>query len=64
MSIPSPPEPQANPSTSTLNFPLGDNRANGVTVPLAPDGTLSIVYNGAPSAATTHALFDVTGYFH
>jgi subtilisin family serine protease len=57
------PTADGNPPTSTLNFPVGDNRANGVTVPLGSGGTLSVVYNGGPSAATTDAIFDVTGYF-
>jgi hypothetical protein len=34
----------ANPGSSTLNFPVGDNRANGVTVALGSGGTLSITY--------------------
>ena len=51
------------PTNSTLNFPLGDDRANGVTVALGPTGTLSITYVGASAAANTHAIFDVTGYF-
>ncbi|HEY7936128.1 MAG TPA: fibronectin type III domain-containing protein, partial [Candidatus Limnocylindrales bacterium] len=57
------------PLTSTLNFPLGDNRANGVTVPLGtngdlvdPEGLLWITYVGRPGA-TAHVVFDVTGYF-
>jgi hypothetical protein len=50
------------PSTSTLNFPVGDNRANGVTVGLGSGGTLSITYL-APSGATSDFVFDVTGYF-
>ena len=54
--------PTTAPSTSTLNFPLGDNRANGATVPLAPDGSLSIVYV-APPGATTDVILDLTGYF-
>ena len=33
------PDPLNDPSTSTLNFPLGDNRANGVTVALRAGGT-------------------------
>jgi PKD repeat protein len=51
-------------ATSTLNFPVGDIRANGVTVPLSDDsnGTLSFVYK-AVSGATTNVVFDVTGYF-
>ncbi|HEY4632411.1 MAG TPA: hypothetical protein VIH00_00720, partial [Candidatus Limnocylindrales bacterium] len=55
------PTPVANPTTSTLNFPLGDIRANGVTVPLAAND-LSLVYK-AVAGKTTHLLLDVTGYF-
>ena len=50
------------PSTSTLNFPTGDIRNTGVTVPLGTNGILGIVYV-APSGKITDALFDVTGYF-
>ena len=53
----------ASPTTSTINFPLGDNRANGVAVTLGAGGTLSAVYKGGPGGATTALLFDVTGYF-
>ncbi|HET9520553.1 MAG TPA: hypothetical protein VFO73_05890, partial [Candidatus Limnocylindrales bacterium] len=35
------PTPNNAPSTSTLNFPLGDTRANNITSPLATDGKLS-----------------------
>jgi hypothetical protein len=52
-----------NPTTSTLNFPLGDNRANGVTAPLGAGGLLWITYVGSAGGATTDVLFDVTGYF-
>ena len=52
----------ADPPTSTINFPLGDVRANGVTVPLAPDGTLSAVYK-AGAGKTTNLVLDVTGYY-
>jgi hypothetical protein len=51
------------PQTSTLNFPLGDNRANGLTVKLAPDGSLSAVFNGTTSTSTAHVIFDVTGFY-
>jgi hypothetical protein len=44
-----------------LNFPLGDTRANGVTVPLNVDGDVWIVYMA--SGGTAHVLLDVTGYF-
>jgi hypothetical protein len=58
------PEPTNNPPTSTLNFPTGDNRANGVTVALSGTGTLSATYLGeAGPTATTQLIFDVTGYF-
>ncbi|MGH2512293.1 MAG: fibronectin type III domain-containing protein, partial [Candidatus Limnocylindrales bacterium] len=50
------------PGTSTLNFPLADTRANGVTVPLAPDGSLAITYV-AKAGSTAQVVFDVTGYF-
>ena len=56
------PTPDATPSTSTINFPAGDTRANGAIVPLASDGSLSAVYKGA-DGATVELLLDVTGYY-
>jgi hypothetical protein len=56
------PTPVVNPASSTLNFPLGDTRANNVTVPLSATGTLSAVYK-APGGRSTHLILDVTGYF-
>jgi hypothetical protein len=53
--------PVDHPTTSTLNFPRGDARATGVTVPLSGTGTLSVTY--AATTGTAHATFDVTGYF-
>ena len=55
------PNPDNNPSTSTLNFPLGDTRANGVTVRLNGSGFTSLVYKA--SSAATYLILDVTGYF-
>jgi hypothetical protein len=55
------PNSTANPTTSMLNFPLGDVRANGVTVPLNGSGNLWIVYKA--SGGSTHVILDVTGYF-
>ena len=52
----------SSPGTSTLNFPVGDNRGNGLTVELSNSGTLSVVY-AAAHGATTNIVFDVTGYF-
>jgi hypothetical protein len=56
------PEPVTNPTTSTLNFPLGDVRANGVTAPLSDTGSLSAVFKSA-TVGTTDLVFDVTGYY-
>jgi hypothetical protein len=56
------PTPSPSPTSSTLNFPVGDNRANGLTVALGPGGTLSATY-AAVGGNTTHLIFDVTGYF-
>jgi hypothetical protein len=53
---------QSNPATSTLNFPVGDTRANGVTVPLNA-GDVWLVYRSSASGAKTHLLLDLTGYF-
>jgi hypothetical protein len=52
-----------NPTSSTLNFPRSDDRANGVTVAIGSGGTLSVTYVGATSPDTTHVIFDVDGYF-
>ena len=49
------------PTTSTINFPLGDTRANGVTVPLAAGATWMVYKSSA--GKTTHLILDVTGYF-
>jgi subtilisin family serine protease len=54
------PDPVASPTSSTLNFPFGDTRANGVTVALSPAGSLSATFGYAGS---TQLIFDVTGYF-
>jgi hypothetical protein len=50
------------PATSTLNFPLGDTRANGVTIKLSTTGTIWAVYKAAPGN-TAHLIFDVSGYY-
>ena len=51
------------PPTSTINFPLNDTRANGVTVSLGSGGTLDFMYWTGSSADTINIIFDVTGYF-
>jgi hypothetical protein len=52
-----------NPGSSTLNFPVGDDRANAVTVALGAGGTLSITFVGPNNSQSAQAIFDVTGYF-
>jgi outer membrane protein assembly factor BamB len=51
------------PTSSTLNFPVGDDRANGVTVALGSGGTLSVTFVAPAPGPTAHVIFDVTGYF-
>ena len=58
------PSPMNDPTSSTLNFPVGDDRANAVTVALGNGGALSVTYVGsAGPASTAHVIFDVTGFF-
>ena len=55
---------RAAPTTSTINFPTGEARANGITSRVdAATGKVSLVYK-AGDGATTHLLLDVTGYYH
>ena len=56
------PTPVLNPQSSTINFPLGDNRANNITTPLAGNGKLAAVYKAA-AGRSTHLIVDITGYF-
>ena len=51
------------PPTSTINFPLGDTRANGVTVALGTSGGIDIMYVAVSTLSTANVVFDVTGYF-
>jgi hypothetical protein len=51
------------PTSSTLNFPAGDDRANGVTVALGAGDTLSVTFVAPAPGPTVHVIFDVTGYF-
>ena len=57
------PSPTSSPTSSTLNFPVGDTRANAVTVQLGSGGNLSAVYKSSTAGATTHLFLDITGYF-
>jgi hypothetical protein len=56
------PAPNNNPASSTINFPVGDNRANNLTIPVNTDGKVSAVYRATPGK-TTHLILDVTGYY-
>jgi hypothetical protein len=51
------------PGTSTINFPTGDIRANGVIVPLASGGKLDFMYWVSSTGPSVDVIFDVTGYF-
>jgi hypothetical protein len=50
------------PTTSTINFPLGDIRANNTVNPLDGSGRLWAIFK-APSGARTHLIVDLAGYF-
>jgi hypothetical protein len=51
------------PQSSTINFPVRDNRANGVTVALSTQGTIDAWYYGYPGNASLDVIIDVTGYY-
>jgi hypothetical protein len=57
------PNPTDNPTSSTLNFPVGDDRANAVTVALGSGGTLSVTLVSPTAGQQAYVIFDVTGYF-
>ena len=50
-------------TSSTINFPVGDNRANGVSLPLSPQGTVTAMYHGSRAMSATNLIIDVTGYY-
>ena len=55
--------PPGIPPVSTLNFPAGDLRSNGMACGLTPGtGTLDLEYSAAGSPTVT-VVFDVTGFF-
>ncbi len=49
-------------STSTLNFPVGDNRANGFVSVLGPGGSLAVTFGGT-RGSTTQVVVDILGYY-
>ncbi len=56
------PNAMNDPTSSTLNFPVGDDRANGVTVALG-GGSLGVTFVAPAPGPTAQVIFDVTGYF-
>ena len=50
-------------TSSTINFKAGDTKANGVTLGLAADGSLSGLYYTSSGKGSVHLIFDLTGYF-
>ena len=50
------------PDDVVLNFPLGDTRANGATLPLNAQAGSWFVYRPTPGQ-TTHLILDLSGYF-
>jgi hypothetical protein len=62
--VAAPPIATNTPATSSLNFPVGDVRANGMTVKLSDIGSnLSATYVATSTTATTHLVYDVFGYY-
>jgi hypothetical protein len=58
------PQPTADPTTSTINFPTGDVRGNGVVATIDEgSGDVSLTYR-ASSGATVEIVLDVGGFFH
>ena len=58
------PLPHDPPATSSLNAPVGDNRANCITgTGLAPDGSLAVEFIGQLPSDNCDVLIDVFGYF-
>jgi hypothetical protein len=45
---------------SNLNFPCGDNRADGLTVPLSSDGSVQLIHV-APGSQTAQLILDAGG---
>ena len=54
----------SDPQTASLNFPAGDTRSNGITVPVTnPGGDLLMHYHTSTNGGTVHLILDATGYF-
>ncbi len=53
----------SSPTTSNINFPVGDTRANGLTAKLGAGGDIWLVYKGSAAGSRTDLILDVTGYY-
>ena len=56
------PTAPASPTSSTINAPRGDIRANGLDVALSPSGDVDLVWVGKPGS-WANLILDVTGYW-
>lgn len=56
------PQGGAVPFASTINFRVGQTRANNAIIPLGPGGGIAIFY-GQASGNTVDVIVDVNGYF-
>jgi hypothetical protein len=56
------PQGSAIPLASTINFRVGQTRANNAIVPLGTGGAIAIFY-GQASGNTVHLIVDVNGFF-
>ena len=54
--------PGAVATTSTLNFPIGDNRANGFVSLMGSQGTVAVTFGGG-RGSTAQVVVDILGYY-
>jgi hypothetical protein len=47
---------------SNLNYPVADDRANGIIVPLSGTGSIQF-WVGQEPGGSAHLILDVNGYF-
>jgi hypothetical protein len=58
------PDPTDAPTSSTINFPRSDIRANNIIVPVNANGTMSVVLSGvSPNSASVDIVLDISGYY-
>jgi hypothetical protein len=57
------PVPNDDPPTASIHFTAGQIVATDVTMGLASNGSLSVVYHASPWTSTVRIVFEVTGYY-